>query len=373
MSRTFDTKESYQQYFDELTDQIAQKSALWHDDKLSRARPQIGVMPFDILDLVGKAAAAGFLYDENGKQIWSAIADIDSAKNPTGICYLHCGDKTYRISNDPGSSPFVEENVEHPKLKQADTDLPKKFTTTEPTLKLPEFREQKPGKFWFGVDAVFRFFTGGRRGLPSVKKYNDALNLHNSYCDKLRSDFEAQKETRKTCRALQESLNEINIDRRTNRIEKLINAMRSYSISPNVRAERRETCAKLCNAFSAMYAGEQINVCDSELISNTCDRLAPYFLKNEKNGTVWDADPLLDGLKDYSLHQMRVILQNMNDKHVSAESAINILNSPKEDVLKQKVRKVLLKAPEKKPLPENDKQPQVLLHGDDQPVLNNLS
>ena len=430
MSQTYTNTADYQSYFNELTGRIARESVAWHSHGFISRGVHVGkVMPFEVGKLVDEAADAGFLYDESGKQIWNAN-DFDWSKNPNGKRYLHCGDKTYCIYTHPGSNQLVDEGTGHPQLKQAETDLPKQFETTVPPLKMPVFKVEKPklNAFWSGVNAVFRFFTGGKYGLPSMNKYDAAKRRYEERCaaahevymkkaaccnmqaklgavgvnreeaPKILAELEPGKwvemasmeelETMQDPAVRQEKLRQNapvpvihnsesknvsenapkNSELRRDRVDKLINAMRSYSISPNVTAERRSICAKLCDVFCAMDAGAQMQVktCEPEMVNNTCDRLAPYFIKNEKTNATLDPTSLLDSLQDLSTTQMRSLLQNMNDKHVSVESAISILTGP--DELKQKARQTMLEAPVKPTVHAKGENLQSVPHTDDQLV-----
>ena len=179
MSQTYFNEEEYAKEFENVVANVTEGTRFWLVDK-EYDYPKLGIMPNGIHGPVSTAAYRGFLYDKDGNQIWDlgkAVRneEIGEEGYKKGEYYLHFGDQTYHIFNDPHESEYIREG-DKVSLKPITENLPE-FKQTAPTRPRAPEKPQEVAKpqlngFWSFMDKAVNFFTGGKRHLPSVEKYN---------------------------------------------------------------------------------------------------------------------------------------------------------------------------------------------------------
>ena len=316
-----------QDYFDALAGNIAFESRKWHDGR----QHSLATRPVGISSLLDEAAKYNFLYDIDGGWVTSS-EDYDRKKNPTGDLYLHHGDKTYLLHLISEHTELIEEDGKLPKLKPVEPkDLPKTFiapvtgtkTWVKPTK--PELNA-----FWSAINAVCRFFTGGKYGLPSVNKYESELKAYEDRDKPLREKYDRQKATldhRATIESnlhkpapqksdlqksdLQKSdLQQSDLQKsdlqqsdpqksdlqksdpqksdlqpapQKDFAQKLLDEMQRYIDDPKLSISYNTTCSRLYDTVKNMRDRAASGELPKNTLENTCSLLAPYFIKSQQH------------------------------------------------------------------------------------------
>ena len=334
------TKDDYQDQFIALRDRIAEANAAWiAQAEKNHFTGGVTQMPEELCSLAQEAAAAGFLYNSDGKQIWTFANDPIPAELALPR-YLHCGDTTYYILNDPRRNMTVsqEDGLLHmPPIPDMRVD----FTTTEPKGN----QCQKPEKpelngFWSFMDSVCRFFTGGKYGLPSMNAYDRAQadyekeearlarqqnyrSLQNELKEEMQPEpqpeIPAEKGPDIRPAEKPDTLPEVPSEKRGLRPQKLRDALYDYMGNDNNPLPSRKLCTNLCDAFITLWNEKSKKELGEGPFNDICDTLACFFLGEKK-----DPESLLtslDRLKDHSIAGIKTYLKEnaVNKKEMSEE------------------------------------------------------
>ena len=267
-------------------------------------------MPQNVADIVNEAANAGFLYDADGNQIWDFRAD-SLPTNEYNTWYLHYGNTTYRIYEDPQYNlawDVLAENhrlvpagslnqlLAHPRFNgRFNVPLPafQRVAPQEPASAealLADFdAREKPqlSSFWEFVDNLLMAITGGRSGIPSMNDYRQrrqAFATETQQSTALAMEtYQARLTASENLDANDQRLSEVRSarERRHARGDRLHQTMLDLSgPESSLSITDRQTVFSM-----AAYLQEKINSFDNNSIrdaefDNVCNLFADYFGRN---------------------------------------------------------------------------------------------